>query len=43
MKNERAKKYIASVIWFSALWGIKEFILQPIIHKTKHGQKAIKK
>ena len=40
--RKRSSKYFDSLIWFSALWAIKEFILEPIIHKAKDGQKKLK-
>jgi hypothetical protein len=35
MPNKRTKKYLNSVMYFSILWGIKEFIVEPIISKLK--------
>ena|GEM_PF-6146916 len=35
MPNIRTRKYLNSVMYFSILWGIKEFVLEPIISKLK--------
>ena len=35
MPSKRTKKYLNSVMYFSILWGIKEFVLEPIISKLK--------
>jgi hypothetical protein len=36
---EKRKKYIKAVAWFSVLWGIKEFILEPAISRSNNGRK----
>ncbi len=33
--ENKGKKYINSILWFSALWAIKEFVLEPMISKSK--------
>ena len=44
MKDKRTQKYLNSVMYFSILWGIKEFILEPIISKLKDDkQKSLTK
>ena len=35
MTEKRSKKYLNSIMYFSILWGIKEFIIEPIITKLK--------
>ena len=35
MCESRAKRYIKAITWFSALWGIKEFILEPVVGQTR--------
>ncbi len=39
MIGERSRKYLNAIAWFSALWGIKEFIIEPIITKSKKGKR----
>lgn len=39
MGKSKVDKYINSVAYFSILWGIKEFILEPIISKLKDDNK----
>jgi hypothetical protein len=36
---EKRKKYIKAVAWFSVLWGLKEFILEPAISRSNNGRK----
>jgi hypothetical protein len=43
MSESRAKKYLKSIAWFSALWGIKEFILEPLINEAKHEKQKTNK
>jgi len=42
MQEKRGRKYIKAIVWFSALWGVKEFILEPLISKLKDEQEANK-
>jgi predicted oxidoreductase len=38
MAKSRTQKYLNSVMYFSLLWGIKEFVLEPIISKLKENK-----
>jgi hypothetical protein len=42
MPNKRTKKYLNSVMYFSILWGIKEFVLEPIISQLKDDKRKQK-
>ena len=35
MCKERVKKYVKAIAWFSVLWGIKEFFLEPMVNNSK--------
>lgn len=39
MCEDRTKRYFKAIAWFSALWGIKEFILEPLVKKAKDDKK----
>ena len=42
MVKKSTKKYLESIAWFTALWGIKEFILEPLYKKSKYESKENK-
>ena len=42
MKQRRSHRYFNSIVWFSVLWGVKEFIIEPIYNKIKTEQNAKK-
>jgi hypothetical protein len=40
MQEKRSKRYLQGIMWFTALWSVKEFILEPLIKKIKDEQKS---
>ncbi len=45
MDRSRGKRYLQGILWFTTLWSVKEFIIEPLLKnlKEKHnGKKQIK-
>jgi len=36
----RTKKYLESIFYFSILWGIKEFVIVPVVERIQNKRKT---
>ena len=42
MNKSKGRRYLSSIAWFTVLWGVKEFVLEPIINQLQNEDKRTK-